>query len=259
MKKEIQRERKGGILVHIFDSEGKEWKRGILEALPLDFTKPQCICAVGGGGKTTLIKKLAFELVKQKKVICLTTTKIRRPDYGRIVEKESMVLVQQGEEKEIVTVALPWTEEKMTGVSNEFQEQLIRQYEAILIEADGSKGLPTKVPNDTEPVIPKQTTCVLGIQGIDALDQPIEFVCHRKELVCEFLGKTKEERLTLEDMAKIYSSKYALQKNVEDAVFVAVIQKVDREEQRQKAVALSQLLKERGLKHIIITGNNQKQ
>lgn len=248
---------KGEIMI-VLDSEGKRVKQGLIQGLCLDLTKPQCICAVGGGGKTTLVKELALELSKQqKKVICLTTTKILKPDYGTMIEEESMELVEQAEG--IVTVALPWKNGKMTGVSEEFQRQLLTKYPLVLIEADGSKGLPTKVPNDTEPVIPKEATLVLGIQGIDALYHPIKQVCHRKELVCKFLQKNERDLLTLEDMVRIYSSAQALQKNIGKAYFVPIIQKVDTKERKEQAMKLSHLLKDKGMNQVLITGRSMEE
>ena len=236
----------------VFDSRGKQLENGLIQGLSLDFGKKHCICAVGGGGKTTLIESLALELVKRhKKVICLTTTKIRRPDYGTVIEEESMELVESA--NGIVTVALPWKDGKMTGVTKEFQQQLIERYSIVLIEADGSKGLPTKIPNDTEPVIPKETTLVVGIQGIDAFDEPIYKVCHRKELACNLLQKKEEEKITLSDMAKIYLSDQGLQKGIGQARFVPIIQKVDTTKRMEVAKELSDLLKRHGMSNCLIT------
>lgn len=241
----------------VFDPIKRKKYESLIEGLSFDMAKPQCICAVGGGGKTTLIKELALEVSKQqKKVICLTTTKIFKPDYGLVIEEESMELVEEA--KGIITVALPWKFGKMTGVSKEFQRQLLEKYPIVFIEADGSKGLPTKVPNDTEPVIPKETTIVLGIQGIDALHKPIGQVCHRKELVCQFLQKKEDSLITLEDMVRIYTSPKALQKQIETARFVPVIQKVDTKERMEQAIKLGHLLQERGIEQVLITGRSME-
>ena len=56
------------------------------------------------------------------------------------------------------------------------------------MEADGSKHMPLKFPNATEPVIPPGVEEIIIVWGPQGLGKPAREVCHRLELVLECLG-----------------------------------------------------------------------
>ena len=58
-------------------------------------------------------------------------------------------------------------------------EKLINLCDFLLIEADGARMHPLKVPANYEPVILKNTTMVVGVAGIDSLFKSINKICHR--------------------------------------------------------------------------------
>lgn len=47
-------------------------------------------------------------------------------------------------------------------------QKLLKQFDVILIEADGSKRLPLKVPSETEPVLVPQTGLIIACAGLTA-------------------------------------------------------------------------------------------
>lgn len=243
-------------LVELYKKDGSVIQGGILKALGVNAEDRNIICTVGGGGKTTLIEALAKEYqMAKKKVVCTTTTKIMTPSYGEVLLEENEEALRQLMKKEgqgIVTVALPWNKEKLTGVKEEFLKKIFATYPIVLIEADGSKGLPTKVPNESEPVIPKETTIVLGIQGIDACGKPIKEVCHRPEQVALLLGKSEEDVITVEDMATLYLEERALRKGCFGKEYWAIIQKVDTKERMELAKQIVAHLEKRGFKNSLI-------
>lgn len=65
-----------------------------------------------------------------------------------------------------------------------------------MIEADGAKRLPLKVPGEWEPVIPDFTDLVVGVIGMDAVGQMIRESCHRPERVAAFLNKEQTDPVT---------------------------------------------------------------
>ena len=243
-------------LVELYKKDGSVIQGGILKALGVNAEDRNIICTVGGGGKTTLIEALAKEYqMAKKKVVCTTTTKIMTPSYGEVLLEENEEALRQLMKKEgqgIVTVALPWNKEKLTGVKEEFLKKIFATYPIVLIEADGSKGLPTKVPNESEPVIPKETTIVLGIQGIDACGKPIKEVCHRPERVALLLGKSEEDVITVEDMATLYLEERALRKGCFGKEYWAIIQKVDTKGRMELAKQIVAHLEKRGFKNSLI-------
>ncbi|XNM60140.1 hypothetical protein ACLK1T_18490 [Escherichia coli] len=45
---------------------------------------------------------------------------------------------------------------------------------SILIEADGSRGMPLKAPDEHEPCIPKSSCCVIAVMGGHILGAKVE-------------------------------------------------------------------------------------
>lgn len=64
----------------------------------------------------------------------------------------------------------------------------------VLVEADGSKRMPLKMPRQGEPVLPETCDFLVTVAGLSALGQSWEQVCHRFALVSSmFSGKTVAE------------------------------------------------------------------
>jgi molybdenum cofactor cytidylyltransferase len=75
--------------------------------------------------------------------------------------------------------------QKVKGVAPErpFQWLTDPGVDVVLVEADGAHMLPFKVPADHEPPIPPQTTLLVPVVGIEAVNQPIAAAAHRPERV----------------------------------------------------------------------------
>ena len=152
----------------------------------------QMISLVGGGGKTTLMYAMAKQLsAGGAEVITTTTTKIFAPKEeetsyllvtsdDQFNEKEVAALLRKHRHITIVSERL--SNDKLKGISPEFAMALTRisPRAYIIIEADGSAQRPLKAPRDHEPVIPKATTLIIAIAGLDgygrALDEKTVFV-----------------------------------------------------------------------------------
>jgi probable selenium-dependent hydroxylase accessory protein YqeC len=152
----------------------------------LDTHKGEVISLVGAGGKTTLMAALAKQLVEDGgSVITTTTTKIfdwQAPGSCLIVEadEERMTTRLISEMKKhrhitIVSQRLP-AEGKLKGVSPQLIARIaeLKLTDYIVIEADGAARRPLKAPNATEPVIPEETTLVVAVVGIDALNARLD-------------------------------------------------------------------------------------
>lgn len=148
---------------------------------------------IGGGGKTSLMMRLADELKDAGTVIICTTAHILRPEgipvlTGALAEEiraELSVsrLVCVGEEcvqeqgRQVCKLVSP-------GIAVEALAQLA---DYVLIEADGSRHLPLKAHREFEPVIPEGAYTVYVI-GADGINGRIKDVCHCPELYCERCG-----------------------------------------------------------------------
>lgn len=174
------------------------------------------VSVVGAGGKTTLITRLAEEYRRNKTpVIVTTTTHMAAENQPWFLlepspERAREILEQEG----MVWVGVP-VQEKMKMPPVSFLEEILQWGCPVLIEADGAKHHPLKVPAEHEPVILPQTTHVVSVYGLDAVGKTFQEVCFRTELACEILGKTENDIVCPEDIAALMLSEQGGRKTVD--------------------------------------------
>lgn len=177
-----------------------------------EVTFPYVIAIVGSGGKTSLMGALAREgMLRNKRVAVLTTTHIRKPPCDILQNGGAFFGIKAGS----VTVFGKEVEHgKLTYPGDICYEQICKQADFILVEADGSKGLPVKVPAAHEPVIPVNVNMIIVVGGLSALEHLGEEVCHRWELALELLhrhnGKHGNESITASDMSILMKEGYGI-------------------------------------------------
>ena len=158
--------------------------------------RPGVTAIIGGGGKTTLMETLGRELASQARVILTTSTKIRRPGWLPVLDPETPeALAQALEAAPLLCLGTPWPGDKLANPSLPFSA-LASTADYVLVEADGSKGLPAKAHAQHEPVIPPEAATVILVLGADAFDRPISQVCHRPERFAALTGEDPESPLT---------------------------------------------------------------
>ena len=219
------------------------------------------ISAVGAGGKTTILHRLADEYVRAGiPVIVTTTTHILKEDRpyfltGYSEEKIRDVLERYGQ----AWAGDPAPEGKLTKLPDDAFEKLMELAGQIpvLIEADGARRLPLKVPAEHEPVIPEMTTRVLSVYGLDSIGKKIEETVFRPELAEILLNKNRTECVTAQDIARLAAHQSAGRKGCpEGAVYTVVLNKADSEKERHAALKICRMLAGEGIRRIIVTGGN---
>ena len=78
--------------------------------------------------------------------------------------------------------------EKIRALPPEVYQAACAGADLVLVEADGSRGLPLKFPGEQEPVIPDNADEILVVCGLNGLGKPAREVCHRLERVTACLG-----------------------------------------------------------------------
>ena len=175
----------------------------ILKALDIDTDRYPVLSVVGGGGKTSLIFRIMEELTAVgKKVLITTTTHMAYEPDRPFAEDGDIISIKHNLEEHGYTIAAALDREKckISALSEEKMKEITALADVILIEADGAKRYPLKVPASWEPVIWGQTDLVIAVAGLDAVGEPICKVCHRSNRVADFLGKEAEEKVTEEDI-----------------------------------------------------------
>lgn len=153
------------------------------------------ISLVGAGGKTTLSHFLAKSFASRGlSVLLTTTTQIFIPSAAEV---DSLNTLEDnegniyGESGKITCLGKSILGEKILGIDPIVLDTLfeIERFDVILVEADGAKMRPIKVPAQHEPVIPKRSTHVIGIMGMDALGKAVSrSIVHRLDLFLSLTG-----------------------------------------------------------------------
>lgn len=187
--------------------------------------EPGITAIIGSGGKSTLLRALGLELMRDGGRVLLCTTTHMLPVAGVPWDGSSRRLD-----------AAPWkpgalhapgcTCEACAGLARgsicqagvldpetgklsspaESLDQLAQRFDYVLAEADGSKQLPLKAHAAWEPVIPAGTANAIWVVGASGLGKPIDEVVHRPELFCERCGCEATDIATPERVAQVLNA-----------------------------------------------------
>lgn len=185
--------------------------RDIDYIFPFIREKGHIISIVGAGGKTSLMYYLAELFALQgHNTLVTTTTHIYKPDKNYAENNADVLsLWQKGK---YAVVGKPCENGKLCMPDD--LEEYISMADTVLIEADGSKGMPLKVPDIHEPVIIDKSDIVVGVAGSYAIGKRLCDVCFRLDKAMELLGVEKEHIVTKEDVLKILNSDKGTKKDV---------------------------------------------
>ena len=153
------------------------------------------LAVVGSGGKTTLIKKLAAQYRSEGKTILVTTTTHMFIEEDTLLTDDASAIIQALKETGYVMAGIP-DGIKIKALPKETFDVVCRHADVVLVEADGSKHMPLKYPNDREPVIPDAVDEIVVVWGKHGLNRPAREVCHRLDLVIRCLGITEDTLIT---------------------------------------------------------------
>ena len=202
------------------------------------------VALVGGGGKTTCMLALAAEAAAAgRRTVVTTTTHIfppRQSGFALVTEDDAAAVRMAWEQGLIVAAGRPQPDGRLARPDEAAWDHIMREAEAVYIEADGSKGLPLKWPAAWEPALPPEAEQVLLLTGLTALDKPVAEACHRAELMRQELG-IYQSVIDEELMAQVLFAGYGRLKPT------VVINQADTEELALRGRKLAALLAELGL------------
>ena len=165
------------------------------------------IAVVGSGGKTTLLKKLAAQYREKGKTVFITTTTHMFTEEDTLLTDDADVIIQRLKEKGYAMAGIP-EGEKIKALSRQTYDAVCSFADIVLVEADGSKRLPLKYPNASEPVIPENANEIIVVCGLNAIGQPAKHVCHRLELVKSCLDIQDDTEITASHVQKLVTEGY---------------------------------------------------
>lgn len=195
--------------------EKKEGTQHLYQYLQIP-EETKCICAVGSGGKTSLLYHLAGEYrALGKRVLLCTTTKMFRPVLDYVSDEEPEKIRERLYEKGFVVAGK--TEEsaekqikreKFGPLEADVWKRIYPEAQIVLVEADGSKGLPLKMPADYEPVLPKECEFMIAVSGLSGIGKPLKEICHRSVLAEAVLAMDGDRTVTEQDVVRLLRAGY---------------------------------------------------
>lgn len=168
---------------------------------------------IGGGGKTSLMYALANDLSSKGKVIVCTSTKIFIPEHMPVIYDKSNISSAL-DKCNLICVGKKFSDNKLSSPEIPI-EKLMYFADYVIVEADGSKGLPFKAHSKSEPVIPDKTNLTILVIGINSIGKYISDVCHRKEIAYSILNLRLDTPLSPQHAAKIINKEH-----LHDFVFI---------------------------------------
>lgn len=201
------------------------------------------VSIVGAGGKTSLMFQLAREArTREMKVLVTTSTRIMVPDPA---EYDALDLTGKLFSDQTITApgvyvggladSLPG---KLCGVREDLLARQRKQFDLVLIEADGAASKPLKGWRNGEPVIDDSTSVTIGVLDIQTIGTPVSGTSiHRPEIFSQLTGAEPGEVIALGHLLRIICH--------DDGLFsralgreILFINKVESEEQQRNAALL---------------------
>lgn len=142
---------------------------------------------VGAGGKTTLLHSLAEKYIQEGKSVFVTTTTHMLIEPNTLLtdnpEEIKAALLKKG-----YAMAGIKTGEKIKSLSQSTYEQICEIADEVLVEADGAKHFPLKIPNESEPVIPENAERIIIVCGMHSVGKPAREAVFRLETANDTYG-----------------------------------------------------------------------
>lgn len=179
---------------------------------------------IGGGGKTALLLRLGQELSAGARVVLCATAKMLPPEGVSLLGvPDEAGLAEALRAHSLVCVGTDAGEGKITFPQSRLA-LLLSMADYVLVEADGSRGLPLKAHAAYEPAIPAGAARVITVLGLDGVGRPIAEAAHRPALYAGLLHTDLAHIVTPEDAAAVIEAE-----GYGDIVYMNKAETIDRQ------------------------------
>ncbi|NIB99132.1 selenium cofactor biosynthesis protein YqeC [Halobacterium sp. R2-5] len=163
------------------------------------------VCAVGAGGKKSLLYALAGRVER-----AAVTATVRIPIFDEhvsrvVVTDDPATVVRETAEWPVGVVPEREREDRYRGYEPaEIASLADAGADAVLVKADGARTRRVKAPGDHEPQIPGCADVVVPIASVRSVGEPLdEGVAHRPERVAAITGRSVGDEIRAEDVATV--------------------------------------------------------
>lgn len=209
---------------------------------------------VGGGGKTTLMLRLARELsASGARVIATTSTHIFPPEgVATLTGANDSDLKDALFRERLVCLGTPAEHGKLAAPQVAISA-LPALADYVLVEADGAKQLPVKAPAAHEPVIPEGTKLVVAVAGLDALGQTVGNAAFRPALLAALIGANEAHALTPGDLARVLTHENGQRKGVLQSMrYCVLLNKAENEAALRAALEIAFYMERDHVERVVI-------
>jgi probable selenium-dependent hydroxylase accessory protein YqeC len=184
----------------------------------LNIKPSQCVSIMGAGGKSTLMNRLADELIVLGCTVVLTsTTNYHRPQS---LQSEQILLTGEMPEwpEKLAALARRWN--RLLVLHHDLGEAMVKGIDVaavrtiheqipeaiVIVKTDGARKRWFKAPNPSEPVIPPWSQLCITVVNSEIVGQPLtEALVHRPERVAELSGLPMGEAITPQAVGLVLS------------------------------------------------------
>ena len=167
----------------------------------LNLKPSQCVSIMGAGGKSTLMNRLADELIVLGRTVVLSsTTNYHRP---KTLQSDQILLTRATPDwpDKLETLARRWN--RLLVLHHDLGEAMVKGIDVaavrtiherisdaiVIVKTDGARKRWFKAPNQSEPVIPPWSQLSITVVNCGILGQPLtDALVHRPERVAELTG-----------------------------------------------------------------------
>lgn len=214
------------------------------------------VCAVGAGGKKSLLKHLATTHPGRVAITATVFTTYFQEHLGFAVaiddDARLPAAVSSLDPALSVAYACPGDKPgRRAGASAATVERIHRDcgFAATYVKADGARMRLVKAPADDEPALPACCTTVVPVLSALAIGEPLTArVAHRVERIERAAGLREHDTITAKHLGRLLASPDGMMKSTEGRRVVPVINMVDdanREAQARAAAVVALELCER--------------
>lgn len=157
---------------------------------------------VGGGGKTSLLLALARELSETARVLVTTTTHIWPPPMETLISP-TRAAVQEALSHTNLLAAGDSAPDGKLRESATLGRDWAGLADYVLVEADGSRGLPLKAPAEHEPALPDNVALVVAVAGMSCAGHTVSQAAHRPERYAALAGLAPDAIVTPDAVARV--------------------------------------------------------
>ncbi len=171
-----------------------------------------CIAILGGGGKTSLLKRLGREYARCFPRVLLTSITLSGRDRG----DAAVFLEETGPggwaarfpgRNPLFVMRRAVNQRKLEGVGEQELREMLPLADLCIFECDGARNLPLKAHNERDPRVPSFATHVVILVGADAVGETVAGGrVHRPELFRRLWNVGEDEPLGETFIAEVLTS-----------------------------------------------------